>query len=129
MHTKDHRYKKLKENPLERSGEENQMTEQVILLDGIDPMVMFGPGNRLLDQIQGCFPKVRLIARGNEIKCVGEADKVSVFVSRMNELIDYYKRYNRRDEDDIERLILDDEHMRSAFNGDFEDALIFGTSG
>ena len=129
MHTKDHRYKKLKESPLERFGEENQMTEQVILLDGIDPMVMFGPGNRLLDQIQGCFPKVRLIARGNEIKCVGEADKVSVFVSRMNELIDYYKRYNRLDEDDIERLILDDEHMRSASNGDFEDALIFGTSG
>ena len=37
------------------------MTEQVILLDGIDPMVMLGPNNRFLDQIQGYFPKVRLL--------------------------------------------------------------------
>ena len=129
MHKNDHGHKKLKENSLERAGEERQMTEQVILLDGIDPMVMLGPGNRLLDQIQGYFPKVRLIARGNEIKCVGEAEEVSVFVSRMNELIDYYRRYNRLDEGDLERLILDDEHMRSASSGDFEDALVFGTSG
>lgn len=74
------------------------MTEQVILLDGIDPLVMLGPNNRLLDQIQGYYPKVRLIARGNEIKCVGEADEVAVFAARMNELIEYYRRYNRIEE-------------------------------
>ncbi|MCK7529932.1 MAG: hypothetical protein MZV63_02145 [Marinilabiliales bacterium] len=38
-----------------------------------------GPNNRLLDQIQGYFPKIRLIARGNEIKCVGEAEEVAHF--------------------------------------------------
>ncbi|MGE5348513.1 MAG: PhoH family protein [Actinomycetota bacterium] len=105
------------------------MTEQVILLDGIDPLVMLGPNNRLLDQIQGYYPKVRLIARGNEIKCVGEADEVAVFAARMNELIEYYRRYNRIEEGDLERLLLDDNHMRSAASGDFEDALVFGTSG
>ncbi len=105
------------------------MTEQVILLDGIDPLVMLGPNNRLLDQIQGYYPRVRLIARGNEIKCMGEADEVAAFVSRMTELIEYYRRYNRLDEGDLERLMLDDEHMRSAASGEFEDALVFGTSG
>ncbi|MCU0458521.1 MAG: PhoH family protein [Bacteroidales bacterium] len=105
------------------------MTEQVILLDGIDPLVMLGPNNRLLEQIQGYYPKVRLIARGNEIKCMGEADEVSVFAARMNELIEYYRRYNHIEEGDLERLLLDDNHMRSAASGDFEDALVFGTSG
>lgn len=129
MHKNGNNHKKLKDNPLEQAEEERAMTEQVILLDGIDPLVMLGPNNRLLDQIQGYYPRVRLIARGNEIKCMGEADEVAAFVSRMTELIEYYRRYNRLDEGDLERLMLDDEHMRSAASGEFEDALVFGTSG
>ena len=105
------------------------MTERVILLDGIDPVVMFGPNNRLLDQIQGYFPKIKLIARGNEIKCIGEAEEVSLFAGKMSELLDYYRHYNRLDENDLERLLLDEDHMRTASSGDFEDALVFGTNG
>jgi phosphate starvation-inducible protein PhoH and related proteins len=105
------------------------MTEKVIMLDGIDPVVILGANNRLLDQIQGYFPKVRLIARGNEIKCVGEAEEVALFAGKMSELIEYYRHYNRLEEGDLERLMLDDVHMRSATNGEFEDALVFGTNG
>ncbi|HWR74642.1 MAG TPA: PhoH family protein [Bacteroidales bacterium] len=105
------------------------MTERVILLDGIDPVVMFGPNNRLLEQIQGYFPKIKLIARGNEIKCMGEAEEIAVFADKISELLDYYRHYNRLDENDLERLLLDDDHMRTASSGDFEDALVFGTNG
>jgi phosphate starvation-inducible PhoH-like protein len=105
------------------------MTERVIMLDDIDPVVMLGANNRLLDQIQGYFPKVKLIARGNEIKCIGEAEEVALFAGKMSELIEYYKHYNRLEEGDLERLMLDDDHMRSATNGEFEDALVFGTNG
>ncbi len=105
------------------------MTEQTILLDDIDPLVMLGPNNRLLDQIRGYFPKIKLIARGNEIKCSGEAAEVSLFVTRMHELIEYYRRYNRLDESDLERLLLDEEHLRTASGGDFEGVLVFGPSG
>ena len=105
------------------------MTERVIMLDGIDPVVMLGPNNRLLDQIQGYFPKVKLIARGNEIKCIGEAEEVSLFEGKMSDLIEYYRHYNRLDEEDLGRLMLDDDHMRSASGGEFEDALVFGTGG
>lgn len=105
------------------------MTERVILLEGIDPVLLFGPGNRLLDQIQGYFPKIKIIARGSEIKCVGEAEEVSLFAGKIGELLDYYRNYNRIDENDLERLLLDDDHMRTASSGDFEDALVFGTNG
>jgi len=99
------------------------------MLDGIDPVVILGANNRILDQIQGYFPKVRLIARGNEIKCVGEAEEVAIFAGKMSELLEYYRHYNRLEEEDLERLMLDDGHMRSATNGEFEDALVFGTNG
>lgn len=121
-------HKVLKENQ-ESTQAESRMTERVIMLEEIDPIVMLGPNNRLLDQIQGYYPKIRLIARGNEIKCIGEPDDVSVFADRMTELIDYYRRYNRLEEGDLERLLLDDDHMRTAASGDFEDGLVFGTNG
>lgn len=105
------------------------MTERVILLDGIDPMVMFGPNNRLLEQIQGYFPKIKLVARGDEIKCMGEAEEIALFAEKISVLLDYYRHYNRLDENDLERLLLDDDHMRTASNGDFEDTLVFGTNG
>jgi phosphate starvation-inducible PhoH-like protein len=105
------------------------MTERVILLDGIDPVVMFGPNNRLLEQIQGYFPKIKLVARGNEIKLMGESEEVIIFAEKISLLLDYYRHYNRLDENDLERLLLDDDHMRTASNGDFEDALVFGTNG
>ena len=105
------------------------MTERVILLDGIDPVVMFGPNNRLLEQIQGYFPKIKLVARGNEIKLMGESEEVIIFADKISVLLDYYRHYNRLDENDLERLLLDDDHMRTASNGDFEDALVFGTNG
>ena len=105
------------------------MTERVILLDGIDPVVMFGPNNRLLEQIQGYFPKIKLVARGNEIKCMGEAEEIALFADKISVLLDYYRHYNRLDENELERLLLDDDHMRTASNGDFEDTLVFGTNG
>lgn len=105
------------------------MIEKVIFLDDIDPVVLFGPNNRLLDLIQSYFPKIKLVARGNEVKCMGEAGEVAVFADKLTELLDYYRKYNRLEEGDLERLLLDADHMRTASGGEFEDALVIGNSG
>jgi len=105
------------------------MTEIVIILEDIEPVVLFGANNSLLDKIQSFFPKIKLVARGNELKCMGEEEEVLVFAERFNEIIEYYRKYNRLDEQDIEKYFLDPEHMRSATHGDFEEVIVFGTSG
>lgn len=105
------------------------MIEKVIFLDDIDPVVLFGPNNRLLDQIQSYFPKIKLVARGSEVKCMGEAGEVAAFADKLTELLDYYRKYNRLEEGDLERLLLDANHMRTASGGEFEDALVIGNSG
>jgi phosphate starvation-inducible PhoH-like protein len=47
----------------------------------------------------------------------------------LGNLLEYYRRYNRLDEEDIEKYLFDPSHMQSASNGDFEQALVFGASG
>jgi len=105
------------------------MTEILIFLEDIDPIVFFGANNSLLDKIRSFFPKIKIMARGNEIKCLGEEAEITVFAEKFNELIEYYQKYHRLDEEDIEKYFFDAEHMKSASKGEFENVIVFGTSG
>lgn len=105
------------------------MTEKIIFLEDIDPVVLFGPNNRLLDQLQSYFPKTKIIPRGSEIKCIGESEEVELFAVKIAELNEYYSKYNRLEESDIERFFLDPDHLHTASAGDFEDVLVFGITG
>ncbi|MCK7532499.1 MAG: hypothetical protein MZV63_16440 [Marinilabiliales bacterium] len=71
------------------------MTEIIIFLEDIDPVVFFGTNNSLLDKIRSFFPKIKIIARGNEIKCMGEEAEITIFAEKFNELIEYYQKYQQ----------------------------------
>lgn len=105
------------------------MTEIIIFLEDIDPVVFFGTNNSLLDKIRGFFPKIKIVTRGNEIKCMGEEAEITVFAEKFNEIVEYYHKYHRLDEQDIEKYLFDTEHMKSASSGDFEQVIVFGISG
>ncbi len=44
-------------------------------------------------------------------------------------LLNIIRKYHRLDEQDIEKYFFDAEHMKSASNGEFEQVIVFGTSG
>ncbi|MFH0841259.1 MAG: PhoH family protein [Bacteroidota bacterium] len=105
------------------------MTEIVIFFEDIDPVVFFGTNNVILDKIRSFFPKIKILARGNEIKCMGEESEITIFAEKFNELLEYYQKYHRLESQDIEKYFLDAEHMKSVSGGEFEQILVFGTSG
>jgi phosphate starvation-inducible protein PhoH and related proteins len=105
------------------------MTEIIIFLEDIDPVVFFGTNNSTLDKIRGFFPKIKILVRGNELKCMGEESEITVFAEKFNEIIEYYQKYHRLDEQDLEKYFFDAEHMKSASKGEFENVIVFGTSG
>lgn len=105
------------------------MTEILIFLEDIDPIVFFGTNNSLLDKIRSFFPKIKIMARGNEIKCMGEEAEITIFAEKFNELVEYYQKYHRLDEQDLEKYFFDADHMKSASNGEFENVIVFGISG
>jgi phosphate starvation-inducible protein PhoH and related proteins len=105
------------------------MTEIIIFLEDIDPVVLFGTNNSTLDKIRGFFPKIKILVRGNELKCMGEESEITIFAEKFNEIIEYYQKYHRLDEQDLEKYFFDAEHMKSASKGEFENVIVFGTSG
>jgi len=84
------------------------LNERIITLSEIDVADFFGPQNRNLNQIKAFFPKLKIIARGSEIKVFGELEILDEFEKRMNMLVTYFNRFNKLDENSIERLILED---------------------
>jgi phosphate starvation-inducible protein PhoH and related proteins len=105
------------------------MTEITIVLEDIDPMVFFGTNNSMLDKIRSFFPKIKILARGNEVKCMGEESEITLFAEKFNEIVEYYQKYHRLEEEDIEKFFFDDEHLKTASKGEFENVIVFGTSG
>ena len=105
------------------------MVEKIIELVDIDPKIFFGTNNILVDSIRSYFPKLKIIARGNEIKAIGEEEEVERFEKKINELIEFFERHNRLQQEDVERLFSDPELSKAVSDGGMEENLAFNISG
>jgi len=105
------------------------MVEKIIELVDIDPKIFFGTNNILIDSIRNYYPKLKIIARGNEIKAIGEKEEVEKFELKINELIDFFEKHNKLHQEDIERLFSDPEMSKAASEGGLEETLVFNISG
>ena len=55
------------------------MIERIIILENIDPIVFFGVNNSNIQLLKTLYPKLRLVARGNVIKAIGEEEELADF--------------------------------------------------
>ena len=53
------------------------MQEKTLEIVGIDPIVFFGVNNSKLDEIRSYFPKLKIIARGSNLKVMGDPEVIS----------------------------------------------------
>jgi phosphate starvation-inducible PhoH-like protein len=105
------------------------MIEKVITIEQIDPKSFFGQGNILIDTLRNRFPKVKLIARGNEIKCIGEEDEVAAFEVLIERLIELFIKHNGLSEDELKRFFSDPEHEKTANDGGFDELIVYNIEG
>jgi phosphate starvation-inducible PhoH-like protein len=77
------------------------MTEQVFTLNNrFDPMQLYGSSDRNLKEIENHF-KVRLVARGHEIKIIGEEAEVAYVVGLFEELTQFLKEKKSIESEDL----------------------------
>jgi phosphate starvation-inducible PhoH-like protein len=105
------------------------MNERLILIEGVDPLSLFGVNNSKFNIITNHFPKLKVIARGDEIKVLGEEQEIDCFESKINLIIDFYRRFNSLSEDNIRDLLNDTDESISKIEEETGDALVFGNNG
>lgn len=62
------------------------MSEKIYTLEHIDPQTFFGPNNLNLTIIKSKFPKLQVVARGEEIKLFGDDASIEAFGQAMKQL-------------------------------------------
>ncbi len=101
------------------------MNERIVIIDGIDPQTFYGVNNCNINLIRNLFPKLRMAARGNVIKVIGEESETARFQDKIKELEEYASKYNKLTED----VIIDIIKGEPPKNVDNTGVIIFGQSG
>lgn len=68
------------------------MAEKSYLIEDLHPMEIYGANNIYLDKIKHIFPKLRLVARGNEVKAIGEEAEVDVLIKKLGQFVQMIAR-------------------------------------
>ena len=77
------------------------MIEKHIVNHEIDPRVLYGANNTYLRMLKALYPKLRIVARDNVIKAIGDELAITDFESTIELLISRYAKYNTLRETDI----------------------------
>jgi len=77
------------------------MIERVIILENVDPVVFFGINNSNIQLLKTLFPKLRIVARGNVIKVIGEEEELATFEEKIHKLEKFSIEMNVLKEEDI----------------------------
>lgn len=102
------------------------MNERIIELSEISPKDFWGPQDIHLDVLKKLYPRVKIIARGSLLKIYGEEEVLDEFERKFVRLIKYFTRYNKIDENAIERIILDSDLQQTTA---LDDVLVHGVGG
>ena len=77
------------------------MIEKHLVLEDIDPVVFYGVANGHLQMIRSLYPKLRIVARDNVIRVLGDEEQMSSFEENVEKMRQHVLRFNSLKEEDI----------------------------
>jgi phosphate starvation-inducible PhoH-like protein len=75
------------------------------VLEDIDPVVFYGVGNGHLQMIRSLYPKLRIVARDNVIRILGDEEQMVSFEENVEKMRQHVLRFNSLREEDILDII------------------------
>ena len=105
------------------------MNELVIELSEISPRDFFGQGNEHIELLKKYFPKLKIVARGSKIKVFGDEEMLEEFDKRFTMLIEHFGKFNKLDENVIERVLTSESKEDYQSSKESGEVLVHGVSG
>ena len=105
------------------------MNELIVELTEISPREFFGLQNANIDLLKKYYPKLKIVARGSKIKAYGDEEVLEEFDLRLNMLLEHYMKYNKLDENTIERVLQSESKADYETSESSGEVLVHGVSG
>jgi Phosphate starvation-inducible protein PhoH, predicted ATPase len=77
------------------------MIERIYILENVDPVLFYGVNNVNIQLVKTLFPKLRIVARGNVMKVIGDEGESEIFLKKIREIEKYCEEFNALSEDVI----------------------------
>jgi len=77
------------------------LIEKHIVLEDIDSVIFYGVGNAHLQMMKALYPKLRIVARDNVIRIMGDEEQMAAFEESVEKMRLHVLRFNSLSEEDI----------------------------
>ncbi|MST83335.1 PhoH family protein [Hallella mizrahii] len=101
------------------------MIEKHIVLEDIDPVVFYGVNNAHLQMLKALFPKLRIVARDNVVRVLGDEEDMARFEEDIEKMRKHVVKYNSITDEDILDIIKGRQTKADAV----KDVLVYSISG
>ncbi len=111
------------------------MNELNLTLENVDPIVIWGPNNEYFEIIKKHFPKIKIVARGIDLKVLGDETEIQNFNLKFTEILNHADKFQSLNNNDLEQILgarIDsnpETEANSPRNGGGGDPIVFGPNG
>ena len=81
------------------------MNELIITIENVNPVVLWGSNNEYFEIIKRNFPKIKIVARGNAVKILGDEAEINIFKVKFDELIKHIEKFQSLNNNDLEQIL------------------------
>lgn len=113
------------------------MNELKLTLESVDPVQFWGANNEHYELIKNAFPKLKIVARGTEVKVLGDEQELKVFETKYKQLLAQLDKYSALTANDVESVLMTKKTVSSeekqpekpSGGGGGGEVIVFGTNG
>jgi phosphate starvation-inducible PhoH-like protein len=105
------------------------MSETILQVDIENPIEFYGPGDKFLNQIRKLFPKLKIVARGELVKLIGENSEIKSFEKRFDMLLIHFDKFGKINEDVVEQIMSESSDENRPHHTKDSSVLVYGRYG
>jgi phosphate starvation-inducible PhoH-like protein len=101
------------------------MIEKHIVLEDVDPVLFYGVNNINLHLLKSLYPKLKIVARGNVLRFIGDENEMIRFEQAVLKMENYCSKFNTLEEE----VVIDIVNGREPSTKQNSEVILFGVTG
>lgn len=89
------------------------MNELILTIDNVNPVVLWGSNNEYFEIVKKHFPKIKIVARGSEVKVLGDENELKQFELKFAELIRHIDKFQSLNTNDLSHILGDNVQIKA----------------
>ena len=112
----------------------HNLNELIITIENVNPLVIWGSNNEYFEVLKTNFPKIKIVARGQEVKVLGDEAEIHNFKLKFDEIINHIDKFQSLNNNDLEKILgtvisINPESVNPSLKGGGGEPIVFGPNG